>query len=282
MLTGAFMVAEVIGGIVSGSLALLADAGHMFGDTGSLVLAWVAFRLARRPADRHRTFGYDRAEILVAFANGLTMIGIALLIAWEAVDRFFTPVEVTWSTMLVIAGIGLAVNIVAFLVLHGGDRENLNMRGAALHVLGDLFGSVAAIAAALVIMVTGWMPIDPLLSLLVVLIIVRSAVAIIRDSAHILIEGTPAGLNPREIEADLVATVPGVTSIHHVHLWSISQERPMATMHACVSDETVTADVILEIKHRLHDRFRIDHATIEVEHGACADDVVAMQGAGVR
>ena len=174
ILTGTFMVVEVIGGVISGSLALLADAGHMLTDTMALALAAVAFHVSKRPADAKLTYGYQRFQILAAFVNGLSLLLIVAWILYEAIDRFRHPNEILGSTMLLVAALGLIVNIVAFIVLHGGDRNNLNIRGAALHVLGDLLGSVAAIIAALVIIQTGWTPIDPILSVAVALLILRS------------------------------------------------------------------------------------------------------------
>jgi len=175
LLTGGFMFAEVIGGIVAGSLALLADAAHMLTDTGSLVLAYFAFRISRRPANWTRSYGYDRFQIVVAFANGLTLFFLITWIIYEAIQRLIVPVTVLGGPLLIIATLGLAINIVAFWILHGGDRDNLNIRGATVHVLGDLLGSVAALAAGVVIVLTGWTPIDPLLSVLVALILARSA-----------------------------------------------------------------------------------------------------------
>ena len=199
VLTGGFMVVEVIGGLAAGSLALLADAGHMLTDTLSLALAFVAFRIGRWPHDARRTYGYHRFQVLAAFVNGLTLVAIVGWIAIEAIRRLLEPVEVLGGLMLAVAVIGLVVNIAAFAILHGGDRRNLNLRGAALHVLADMLGSVAAIVAALVISITGWMPIDPLLSLLVVLLILRSAWFLLRRSGHILLEGAPEWLDEAEL-----------------------------------------------------------------------------------
>ena len=175
LLTGTFMIVEVIGGILSGSLALLADAGHMLTDTMALALAAVAFQVCKRPADAKLTYGYQRFQILAAFVNGLSLLFIVGWILYEAVDRFLDPTDVLGETMLVVAAAGLVVNLIAFAVLHGGDRDNLNIRGAVIHVAGDLLGSVAAITAALVIIYTGWMPIDPILSVAVAILILRSA-----------------------------------------------------------------------------------------------------------
>jgi len=175
LLTGAFMVAEAGGGLLSGSLALLADAGHMLTDAASLALAWLAFRMAHRPADWQRTYGFHRFQVLAAYSNGLTLGFIALAIVYAAVRRLYAPTEVLAAPMLAIAVIGLLINLAAFRILHGAERDNVNVKGALLHVMGDLLGSAAAIAAALVILWTGWTPIDPLLSALVAILILRSA-----------------------------------------------------------------------------------------------------------
>lgn len=271
LLTGLFLVAEIAGALVSGSLALLADAGHMLTDFASLSLAWYGFRLARRPADWKRTYGYDRFSILIAFANGLALFGVAAWIGVEAWHRLNAPAPVLGGVMFWVALGGLLVNILAFWVLQGGDRDNLNMRAAALHVAGDLLGSVAAIAAALVIMATGWTPIDPILSVLVALIILRSAWHVVWESSHILLEGAPGGFDSREIASDLTATFPFIADVHHVHAWSITQERPMITLHVRVSDHQQPERIAAKVKQRLSERFGIAHSTVEVEFEDCAD-----------
>lgn len=271
LLTGSFMLAEVAGGIVAGSLALLADAGHMLTDFAALALAWFGFRLSRRPADWKRTYGFDRFQILVAFANGLTLFAIAAWIVYEAVHRLMTTPEVSGGIMVVIATLGLFVNVAAFLLLQGADRENLNVRGAAIHVLGDLLSSVAALAAGAVILFTGWTPIDPLLSLVVAAIIVRSGWRVVADAGHILLEGAPEELDTRAIGPDLVANVKGVEEVHHVHVWSITQSRRMVTLHALICETEDSDRAVRVIKARLKDRFGLDHATVEIERGACAD-----------
>ena len=271
LITGIFMFAEVAGGVIAGSLALLADAGHMLTDCVSLGLAWLAFRIARRPADWKRTYGFDRFQVLAAFVNGLMLYGIAIWIVVEAIDRFSEPVEVLGAPMLAVAAAGLLVNIAAFWVLHGADRSNLNIRGAAIHVMGDMLGSAAAIVAAVVIMLTGWVAADPLLSIIVALVIVRSATFVVRDAAHILLEGAPHHLDSREIAADLTAHVACVEDVHHIHAWSITPERPMVTLHARIQADTAPEQAAREIKARLAERFHIEHATVEIEFGACAD-----------
>ena len=271
LLTGSFMLVEVVGGVVAGSLALIADAGHMLTDFAALALAWFAFRLARRPADWKRTYGFDRFQVLVAFANGLTLFAIAGWIVYEAIVRLMGEPHVSGGIMVGVAIAGLMVNIAAFLLLRGADRENLNVRGAAIHVLGDLLGSVAALVAGAVILLTGWMPIDPLLSLVVAVIIVRSGWHVVTASAHILLEGAPQELDTRDIAPDLVSNIPGVDGVHHVHVWSITQARRMVTLHARVGDATDIDVVVKGIKARLRDKFNLDHATIEIERSVCAD-----------
>jgi len=272
LLTGSFMFAEVVGGIAAGSLALLADAGHMLTDFASLSLAWFAFRLARRPADWKRTYGFDRFQVLIAFTNGLALFVIAGWIVYEAAERLMGTPHVSGGIMVIVASLGLLVNVVCFFLLQGADRENLNVRGAAIHVLGDLLGSVAALVAGGVIMLTGWTPIDPLLSVLVAAIIVRSGWHVVAASAHILLEGAPEELDTREIGPDLVANVDGVEGVHHVHVWSITQSRRMVTLHATIRGTAESDKVVKAIKARLKEKFGLDHATIEIEHETCADE----------
>ena len=272
LLTGSFMFAEVVGGIAAGSLALLADAGHMLTDFASLSLAWFAFRLARRPADWKRTYGFDRFQVLIAFTNGLALFVIAGWILYEAAERLMGTPHVSGGIMVIVASLGLLVNVACFFLLRGADRENLNVRGAAIHVLGDLLGSVAALVAGGVIMLTGWMPIDPLLSVLVAAIIVRSGWHVVTASAHILLEGAPKELDTRDIGPDLVANVEGVDGVHHVHVWSITQSRRMVTLHALICGTTDSDRVVKDIKARLKEKFGLDHATIEIERETCADE----------
>ncbi|MFQ5609825.1 MAG: cation diffusion facilitator family transporter [Woeseiaceae bacterium] len=272
ILTGVFMVVEIIGGIISGSLALLADAGHMLTDTMALALAAVAFHVSKRPADRKLTFGYQRFQILAAFVNGLSLLLIVGWILFEALQRFLYPQEIIGSTMLLVAGAGLVVNIVAFAILHTGDRENLNIRGAALHVAGDLLGSVAAIVAALVIIFTGWTSIDPILSVAVAMLILKSAWALVGRSGHVLLEGAPEWLDVGDMQDEVTAAVPDVASIHHVHVWGLTPQDLMLTMHVCLAAETDNPTaVIRDVKRLLREEYGIGHSTIEVEVDDCAD-----------
>lgn len=273
ILTGAFMIVEVIGGVLSGSLALLADAGHMLTDTMALALAAFAFRVSSRPADSKRSYGYQRFQILAAFVNGLSLLIIVGWILFEAVRRLMSPSEVMGQMMLAVASVGLLVNIFAFVVLHGGDKDDLNIRGAALHVAGDLLGSFAAIVAAIVIIVTGWMPIDPILSVLVALLILRSAWHLVKRSAHILLEGAPEWLDQDSMQGRLIERVPTINSIHHVHVWGLTQQHLMLTMHVALKgNPPEPTTVVRSIKSVLREDFGIHHSTIEIETDDCADD----------
>ena len=270
-LTGGFMVAEAVGGVLTGSLALLADAGHMLTDSVSLMLAWYAFHLAGRAASARMTYGFDRVKTLVAYTNGLTVFAIGLWIVYEAWHRLSAPAPVLGGPMLVIAIIGLLINIAALYVLHSGDRRSLNMRGAALHVLGDLLGSVAALVAASVILATGWTLIDPILSVLVAVLLFHSAWALIRESSHLLLEGVPSDLDRDGIAKDIESHVAGVREIHHMHIWSLDGARNVATLHACLATGTDAHGAVRAIKERLARNHGIDHATVEPEFGQCAD-----------
>jgi cobalt-zinc-cadmium efflux system protein len=271
LLTGGFMVAEAAGGVLTGSLALLADAGHMLTDSIALWLAWWAFRLAERPATGRHTYGLGRVKTLVAYTNGVGIFVIAIWIVYEAVTRVFNPGPVLGGPMLVVAMAGLGVNIAGLLILRGGNRDSLNMRGAILHVLGDLLGSVAAIVAALVILATGWTPIDPILSVLVAVLILSTAWTLMREAAHLLLEGAPANLDRDGIAADLAANVEGVKEINHMHIWSLDGEKTLATLNARLAEDADPFAAVAAIKSRLAAKHGIDHATVEPEFGAGAN-----------
>lgn len=278
LLTGGFMLAEIVGGLISGSLALLADAGHMATDFAALSLAWLAFRIARRPPDATRTYGFDRVSVLAAFVNGLALFVVAGWILLEAGRRLSDPQPVAGALMLGIAAAGLLVNIAAFWVLSRGDRDNLNLRAALLHVVGDLLGSVAAIVAALVILWTGWTPIDPLLSVLVAFLILRSAWFVVRESGHILLEGSPPDFDRNAVVDDLLAAVPGITGVRHVHAWLISEERPMVTLEVEMTAGGDPDALRRQVKARLAREFGYRHATVEIRAG---DDGRDPRGAGL-
>jgi cobalt-zinc-cadmium efflux system protein len=274
-LTGGYMVLQALGGLFSGSLALLADSGHMLSDTAALGLAWFAFRLASKPADKKRSYGYHRFQILAAFTNGLTLFFIAGWIIIEAIGRLLEPGEVLGGMMLVIACGGLIVNILGFYLLHRGDRHNVNMQGALLHVMGDLLGSVAAIVAALIILMTGWMAADPILSMLVAVIILKSAYGLVRRSGHILLEGTPDNLDMGVIREKLIAYLPEIIDVHHMHAWSLTAEKPIITMHVQIEPTADLESTLRAINAFLLSEFEIDHATLQIEHSNCATDEIS-------
>ena len=270
LLTGLFMIAEVVGGLISGSLALLADAGHMMTDFAALAMAWAAFTIARRPASPHYTFGYDRIAILAAFINGLTLFLVAGWIVWEAVKRFQEPSAILAGPMLAVAIGGLIVNIVVFKILTGADQENLNIRGAVLHVLGDLLGSAAAILAALIIMTTGWMPIDPILSVLVAMLILRSAWRLVKASAHVLMEGTPAHFKEADLRSALTQKIDGLVEVKNIKAWMMTPERPMITLTAIVMDRADVESVRDAIKTYLLSEHHFENVTAEIQKQSLA------------
>ncbi|WJY13876.1 CDF family zinc transporter ZitB [Pectobacteriaceae bacterium CE90] len=277
IVTALFMVAEAIGGFLSGSLALLADAGHMLTDTAALLIALLAVRFAQRnPTDRH-TFGYLRLTTLAAFVNAITLLAITFFIFWEAIQRFYHPHPIAGTLMLLIAISGLLANIVAFWLLHhGSDEKNMNVRAAAIHVLGDLLGSVGAIAAALIIMFTGWTPIDPILSILVSGLVLRSAWSLMKESIHELLEGTPDKIDVDELKKRLQLDIPEVRNIHHVHLWQVG-EKPLMTLHAQVIPPYDHDALLLQIQNYLLEHYQIEHVTIQMEYQQCDDNHCHIQ-----
>lgn len=265
------MVVEFVGGILSNSLALIADAGHMLTDAAALALAWAASKIAARPADTKRSFGYQRLRVLATFVNGCALLFIVAWIAFEAVQRLAHPVEVNATAMMWIGGLGLAVNLVVFTLLRRGDTHDMNVSAATLHVLGDMLGSVAAVIAAIVVLATGWLPIDPLLSIVVCALIVRSAIALVRRSAHILMEGSPDWLDITELRTTLEDRVPAIRDVHHVHAWLVGPQETLLTMHACVAVGADHSAVLRDTKAVLANHYGITHATIQIEVEQCAD-----------
>ncbi len=260
-----FMIVEVIGGLMSGSLALLADAGHMVTDAAALGLAYLAFRFGQRAADTKRTFGYLRFEVVAGFVNAVTLLAIVAWIGYEAWERFQAPQPVLAGPMFAVAIAGLLVNILVFWILTRGDSDHVNIKGAALHVMGDLLGSVGAVVAAIVIYWTGWTPIDPILSVLVSLLVVRSAWKLLGKSLHILLEGAPEGAAPDDIQRKLRKRVPGIAAVSHIHVWSITSGRVLATMHVRPKVDADARAVVAAVERELAEEFGIAHATIAID-----------------
>lgn len=267
LLTGLFMIAEVVGGVISGSLALLADAGHMFTDFAALSMAWTAFIFAARPATSKLTFGYARLPVLAAFVNGLALFVICGFIIFEAARRFgnMDNHEILAGTMLWVAVAGLIINIIVFMILRSADRDNLNVRGAILHVIGDMLGSVAAIIAALVIMRTGYKPIDPILSVFVALLILRSAWFLIKDAGHVLLEGAPRHMDVDAIKEALRHNVPGVEMVKNMHVWSLTDGQAMMTLEVEANEDMDRSQLIENIRHHLAHDYGVADVTIEVK-----------------
>lgn len=269
-ITALFMVAEVIGGVLSGSLALLADAGHMLTDAAALLVALVAVNFARRPPNARHTFGWLRLTTLAAFVNAIALVVITILIVWEAIQRFYHPQPVAGLAMLVIAFAGLLANIASFWILHRGSEEkNLNVRAAALHVLGDLLGSVGAIIAALVILWTGWTPIDPILSVLVSCLVLRSAWNLLKESVNELLEGAPGAIDIEALKRKLSRSIPEVRNVHHVHIWLVG-EKPLLTLHVQVIPPHDHDALLGRIHHFLEHEYQIEHATVQMEYQPCS------------
>ena len=265
MLTAVILVAEVIGGYLSNSLALLADAGHMFTDVLAVGLAYLALGLAIRPATESKTYGWYRLEVLAALVNGVTLVVMSLFIFWEAYERFFEPPEISTGTMLVVATIGLFANSLGLVFLsgHGGS---LNMRGAYLHVLGDLLSSVAVVAGGLFMLLTGNYLVDPILSILIGLIIIFSACRLLRESVDVLLEAIPSGMELEEV-GRAIAEIEGVIGVHDLHIWSLTSGMNAMSCHVEVRTTTlVESDTLLtRINELLRHQFAITHTTIQVE-----------------
>lgn len=260
-----------LGALLTGSLALLADLGHLLTDAGALVAALIAAVLAARPATARRTYGMGRAEVLVAALNALTLVAVVVWVAVEAVARLFEPVPVPGVPLLVVGVLGLIGNVVSLAVLAGGDRGNMNLRGAMLHVLGDALGSVGVLVAALVLVTTGWPYADTIASLFIVAIVLPRAVALLREAAHVLLEGAPRGVDAGEVR-DVLLAVPGVTEVHDLHLWAINDRTPAMSAHLVVEEGSSAhcgdASVLDRATHDLRERFGLDHSTLQVEHAA--------------
>lgn len=270
-LTAGYALVEVAGGLWANSLALISDAGHMAADAGALLIALVAARLARRPTSARNSYGYGRAEVIGAFINGLTMLAIVVWIAVEAVSRVFHPLPIAGGTVMVVAAIGLAVNLLVLWVLtrggaghDGHGHGNLNTRAAVVHVLGDLLGSVAAIVAGAVVQFTGWTLVDPLLSVLVALLILRSTWRVLVESVGVLMEAVPDGIDYGAVGRELAA-IGGVLSVHDLHIWQMSAERRALSAHLLLAEVDAWPRVLKEARAHLLERHGIDHVTLQPE-----------------
>ena len=292
VITTVVLVSGAVGAVITGSLSLLADLGHQVTDVAALLAALLAARLAQRPPSNRRTFGLGRAEVLGAAVNALALLAVTVWVAIEAIERLSSPTSVPGLGLLVFGAIGLAGNLVSLAVLSRGAAENMNVRGAALHVLGDALGSVAVLIAAAVTLLTGWVYADTAASLVIVAILVPRTVALLREASHLLLEGAPAGIDVEEVREALVA-LPGVDEVHDLHVWAINDRTPAVSAHLVVDEAgCATADCgehgVLDAATRvLEERFSLRHSTLQVEaaehaahESACAPPAVTGTKAG--
>lgn len=281
VLTFAYMFAEGFGGWWTNSLALIADAGHMLTDVAALTLTLGAIWIGSRPATAKKTFGYFRMEILAAFVNGIALVLLSGWIIYEAVQRWQAPPMIRGGWMTVIAVGGLGINIAAAMLLHSGIRHDLNMRGAWLHVMGDLLGSVAAIAAGVLMITLGWYWADPITSILISLIIIFGAYRLILDSVNVLLEGTPPHINIGAVE-NLILGTEGVGGVHDLHVWTIASGHDALSAHISHDDSVIHSELLGRVRDRLHDHFGIDHLTIQMETLSKETEAVYICETGTR
>lgn len=265
LITASYMLVEIIGGLWVNSIALVADGVHMMTDALALGIAWWGFYMSQKPATERMTFGFQRFQILTAFVNGFTLLLIVGGIVFMAIHRVLEPQQVMGKEMFIIAVIGLLNNLFVFWLLHSGDQSSMNMRGATLHFLGDTLGSVAVIAGAIIIFYTGWMLVDPLLSIVMAAIIAVGAYRLTKESGNILLEGVPAGYEIQCIAEDLEEHFEYLTAVHHIHLWAINEDKVMMTLHAKIDLDHVNDATLSEIKQYLLDVHKIHHVTLQLE-----------------
>jgi cobalt-zinc-cadmium efflux system protein len=281
VLTFVYMIAEALGGWFTGSLALWADAGHMMTDVAALALAMFAIWFSSRPATPRKTFGYYRLEILAALINGIALVLISLLIIYEAYMRWMAPPAIRSGPMIAIAIGGLVVNLICAAMLHGSHRDDLNMRGAWLHLMGDAFGSVGAIVAGALMFWFGWYAADPLMSVFISLLIIWSAWLLIRDSTNVLLEGTPAHISLVAVEAAILHT-EGVEDVHDLHIWTITSGHEALSAHVIHGAEVSQPELLYDLRSKLYDQFGVEHLTIQMETVAFEDEKVHFCQSGTQ
>ncbi len=266
IITAGIMLLEFFGGLITNSLALLSDSGHMLSDTSSLFLSLIAIWFSSRPASANKTYGYFRFEILAALLNGVSLFIIAGFIIWEAYGRLFEPPTVASGTMMLIASIGLLANLISAwsLISKGDVKNNVNLRSAYLHVLGDALGSIGAIIAGLFMILFDWYIADPIISVLVALLILKSAWGIIRYTVHILMEGTPAAINQDEVKATLLE-IEGVLDVHDLHIWTITSGLDVLSCHVLIEDDKSSQQILQQAIDKIKEVYKIEHTTVQIE-----------------
>lgn len=256
-----FMVIEFVFGWISNSLALMTDALHMFTDAGAILLSLFAFWLSKRPPNQKLTYGYHRTEIIAALISGFTTWGLSIWLIYEAIHRLFHPEPVEGMMVLIVAGVGFLANLAMMMILHKNQKDSLNVRGAYVHILGDLLGSLGVVLAGLLLIIFDWYPIDPIITLVFSLIVIFSATKLIKDTLHILMEGTPKDINAQEVEERL-KNLPGVQAVHDLHIWSLTQDQVALSAHL-VSDSS--SQTLKEAEQLLKQEYDIDHTTLQIE-----------------
>jgi cobalt-zinc-cadmium efflux system protein len=279
VLTSFYMLAEIAGGWWTGSLALLADAGHMFTDVAALVLALTAVWFGSRPATSRKTFGYYRLEIIAALINGVALVVISLFIFYGAYERWLSPPVIRSGPMIVVAVGGLIVNLTCAWILQARHEVDLNLRGAWMHVIGDALGSVAAILAGVCILLFGWYAADAVFSVVISVLIIWGSVLLIKESTNVLLEGTPAHINLAAVENAILDT-RGVSDVHDLHVWTITSGREALSAHVIHASSISQPDLLRELRMKLHDRFGVDHLTIQMETPDFEDDTFHFCHAG--
>ena len=279
VLTMLYMFAEILGAWWTGSLALLADAGHMFTDVGALILALAAVWFGSRPATSRKTFGYYRLEIIAALVNGVALVVIALVIFYGAYERWLNPPVIRSGPMIVVASGGLVVNLICAWILHARHEVDLNMRGAWMHVMGDALGSVAAILAGVCMSLFGWYEADAVFSVIISVLIIWASVRLIKESTNVLLEGTPAHINLAAVE-DAILDTRGVADVHDLHVWTITSGREALSAHVIHAESISQSDLLRELRTKLHDRFGVDHLTIQMETPDFEDETFHFCHAG--
>lgn len=273
------MIAEVIGGLISGSLALLGDAGHMLVDALALGLSLFAMTIARRPATQNRTYGYHRAEIIAALANGTTLILLAFWIFYEAYQRFLDPPQIQTSLMLVVATIGLIANLIGIMLLKRASQSNLNIKAALWHIIGDTISSVGVIVAAIIILITEWYIADPIIAVFIGVIILWGAVRIVRESADILLEAVPSHVKTSKV-IETLKNISGVKDVHDIHIWTITSGMHALSAHLLIEDQTVSrsAEIVEAVNHDLSQHYNITHTTLQLECESCPTGLICDIG----
>ncbi|MGN7383762.1 MULTISPECIES: cation diffusion facilitator family transporter [unclassified Paenibacillus] len=269
LITSGIMLLEFFGGLITNSLALLSDSGHMLSDASSLLLSLIAIWFATRPASPNKTYGFYRFEILAALFNGVTLFVIAGFITWEAIQRFYDPPTVASGSMMIIASIGLLANLLsAWTLMRKGDvKNNVNLRSAYLHVIGDALGSVGAILAGIIMLLFGWYAADPIISVLVALLILKSAWGIIKHTVHILMEGTPITIDQTEVK-EALGSIDGVVDVHDLHIWTITSGLDSLSCHILIEDHMDSQKILQAAIHIIEEKFKIRHTTIQIETSA--------------